>query len=149
MIASDRVKMAALLASVMQPRTRRALIASLPSDLAGRIEAEAAVVRKRRWDIGSLVATICGGQARQSPDRRGEMDLDRLVTLSRTLDSGSYSRLVVALGMDASDFLFSLIDARFAERVRRDMRECPALAPAVRDAVVAAAHHRLAEGAPQ
>ncbi|WP_369914761.1 hypothetical protein AB8810_20400 [Xanthomonas sp. NCPPB 3005] len=149
MIAPERVKMAALLASVMHPRARRALIASLPSGVAERIEAEAAVVRKRRWDIGSLVTTICGRQARHAPGRHGEMDLDRLVALSRTLDSGSYSRLVVALGMDASDFLFSLIDVRFAERVRRDMRDCAALAPAVREAVVAAAHGRLTDGMPQ
>ncbi|WP_131721611.1 hypothetical protein [Xanthomonas sp. NCPPB 1128] len=141
--------MAALLASVMPPRARRALMASLPPEWAERIEADAAVVRRRRWDSGALVTTICGGQARHAPGRHGEMDLDRLVALSRMLDSGSYSRLVVALGMDASDFLFSLIDARFAERVRRDMRDCPALAPAVRDAVVAAAHGRLPDGMPQ
>lgn len=138
MIAQETIRKAALAASVMDPRSRDRLLASLEPVLAGQVAMAIQEVRHRGWDRRDLVRMFLA-----SPESWGAPDTDTdpggLCRLAARMDSTSFSRVLAAQGADHRDFLLSVLDPGYAEEVKGHLAVMPTLPDRLRVATLEAA----------
>lgn len=138
MIAQETIRKAALVASVMEPRARDRLLASLEPWLVDQLTAAISEVRHRGWAYQDLVRMALASSAgRQAPDTG--TDPGGLCRLASRMDSTSFSRVLAAQGADRRDFLLSVLEPGYAGEVKSHLAEMPVLPDRLRVATIEAA----------
>ncbi|QJD70185.1 hypothetical protein HG421_20060 [Xanthomonas campestris pv. badrii] len=134
------MRRSALLASVMHAGERRRLLASLPADIALQLRAQIAVVRRHRWDDPALVEPMLRASdvRRDQPD--GQLGLEEIVQLSRTLGAATLSRVIMATSPGDASFILAALEPATAKAVSAELVSSRPLPPALAASVRNAAH---------
>ncbi|WP_242628979.1 hypothetical protein [Xanthomonas oryzae] len=106
-----------------------------------QLRAHIAVVCRHRWDDPALVDPMlqAAGVLQDQPD--GELGLEEIVQLSRSLGAATLSRVIMATAPADASFILAALEPATAKAVRAELVSTkpfpPALAASVRNAAYA------------
>lgn len=136
MMPSENVRKAALVASLMDRRQRARLLASLPADAAATLTQALREIEQQGWAQRDVVERVLGEDLSEAVAQQG-IGLDALMVLSRHLDSMHFARILTATQPGNPEFVLSMLEEAFAERVRACIDSLPVMPDRLRTAVCA------------
>lgn len=133
---SPALRKSALLISLL-PRTRRAqVLATQPLHVKRKLKPLIAQVQSQGWNRRELVEAALGLQL-DRVGQAGQVGLEELIGLSSQVDSLTFSRVLAAAALPDPQFLITLLEPEYGDRVRQSLQQLPALPEGARSATLA------------
>lgn len=142
MMPSENVRKAALVASLMDRKQRKRLLASLPADATSILTTALREIEQHGWAQRDLVERVLGKRLSELVTQEG-IGLDALMVLSKHLDSLHFARILTATQPGNPEFVLSMLDQDFAEGVQAHIDRLPVMPESLRAAVRAHARTLL------
>jgi hypothetical protein len=133
---SPALRKSALLISLL-PRTRRAqVLATQPLHVKRKLKPLIAQVQSQGWNRRELVEAALGLQLDRL-GQAGQVGLEELIGLSSQVDSTAFSRVLAAAALPDPQFLITLLEPEYGDRVRQSLQQLSALPEGARSATLA------------
>lgn len=133
---SPALRKSALLISLL-PRTQRAqVLATQPLHVKRRLKPLIAQVQSQGWNRRELVEAALGLQLDRL-GQAGQVGLEELIGLSSQVDSTAFSRVLAAAALPDPQFLITLLEPEYGDRVRQSLQQLSALPEGARSATLA------------
>jgi hypothetical protein len=133
---SPALRKSALLISLL-PKTRRAqVLATQSSSLSKQLKPLIAQVESQGWNRRELVEAALGLQLDRL-GQAGQIGLEEMIGLSSHIESTAFSRVLAAAALPDPQFLITLLEPDYGDRVRESLQQLPALPEGARSATLA------------
>ena len=139
---SQTLRKSALLISLLPKVQRAQLLAAQPSSVSKRLKPLIAQVESQGWDRRELVEAALGLQLDRL-GQAGQIGLEELIGLSGRVESTAFSRVLAAAALPDPQFLITLLEPDYGDRVRQSLQQLPALPEGGRAATLAWAERVL------
>lgn len=133
---TSALRKSALLMSLLPRNQRAQLLAVQPTSVSKQLKPLIAQIESQGWDRRELVEAALGLQLDRL-GQAGQIGVEELIGLSSHVDSTAFSRVLAAAALPDPQFLITLLEPAYGDRVRQSLRQLPALPEGARSATLA------------